>query len=32
MYGGPDVKYAVATGDGAQLLPMDAFLEGSATD
>jgi N4-(beta-N-acetylglucosaminyl)-L-asparaginase len=32
MYGGPDVKYAVATGDGAQLLAMDAFLEGSATD
>ncbi|HYV85858.1 MAG TPA: N(4)-(beta-N-acetylglucosaminyl)-L-asparaginase [Patescibacteria group bacterium] len=32
MYGGPDVNYAVATGDGAKLLPMEAFLSGSAAD
>ena len=32
MYGGPDVNYAVATGDGAKLLPMEAILEGSAAD
>ena len=30
MYGGPDVNYAVATEDGAKLLPMEAILEGSA--
>jgi N4-(beta-N-acetylglucosaminyl)-L-asparaginase len=32
MYGGPDVNYAVATEDGAKLLPMDAFLDGTAAD
>jgi len=32
MYGGPDVNYAVATVDGAKLLPMEAILEGSAAD
>lgn len=29
MYGGPDVKYAVCTENGPQLLAMEALLEGS---
>jgi N4-(beta-N-acetylglucosaminyl)-L-asparaginase len=32
MYGGPDVNYAVATEDGAKLLPMEPFLSGKAED
>jgi hypothetical protein len=32
MYGGKDAVYAVCTENGPQTVPMEAFLQGEATD
>ncbi len=32
MYGGPNVKYAICTENGPQLLPCEPLLQGPATD